>query len=244
MQTQQTLSETNEAEADKPLERAIKEALKSKQVKKPYREYRQFIQDKYDGFAGNLMSITGFITGHGLLAGQVFKPDAFDLRGCKRILDAGCGNGRHIKYILRWGDPDAFITAFDLSHRMLIRSHRRLKSDRIRYLTADLTRLPYPDASFDAIVCGWVLEHIPDPRLALSELSRVLQPGGKLLLMTTEDTVWGAVCSNLWHCRTYNRTELRQVCEETGLVWHRPLYFTKLHRFFKLGGIIMDLRKV
>ena len=39
-------------------------------------------------------------------------------------------------------------------------------------------------------------------------------PGGKLLLMATEDTFTGAVCSRLWHCRTYNRTALRKACAE------------------------------
>jgi ubiquinone/menaquinone biosynthesis C-methylase UbiE len=92
-------------------------------------------------------------------------------------------------------------------------------------------------------VCGWVLEHLPDPLPGLRELTRILQPGGKLLLMTTEDTFAGAMSSNLWHCRTYNRYELRRCCEECGLVWTRPLYFTKLHRFLKLGGIIVELRK-
>jgi len=69
-----------------------------------------------------------------------------------------------------------------------------------------LTRLPYADATFDAAVSGWVLEHLPDPRPGLRELTRVLRPGGKLLLLATEDTLTGAMCSRLWHCRTYNRT--------------------------------------
>ena len=75
-------------------------------------------------------------------------------------------------------------------------------------MAADITRLPYPDAFFDAIVCGWVLEHLPDPRLGLRELARVLQPKAKILLMVTEDTLLGSVCSRMWHCRTYNRHEL------------------------------------
>lgn len=243
MQTQQTLPESPHGNKT-PIKTAIQEALESKQFRqKPFNEYRRFIQNHYDGIAGKLTGLTGLVTGHAVLAGQVLKPTAFDLRGCKRILDAGCGNGRHCKYILRQADPDAFVAAFDLSQRMLKRSHRRLKSNRIHYAAADLTRLPYPDGFFDAIICGWVLEHLPDPRLGLRELARILQPGGKLLLLTTEDTIVGAMCSSLWHCRTYNRHELRGFCEESGLTWHRPLYFTHLHRIFKLGGIIVELRR-
>lgn len=242
METQQTLPEI--AGTKNPITVAIQKAIESKKPRKQsFPEYRSFVQHHYDGLAGNLTSLSGLFTGHSLLAGQVLKPEAFDLRGCKRILDAGCGNGRHCKYILRRADGDAHISAFDLSQRMLKRAHRRLKSNRVHYLAADLTRLPYADAFFDAVVCGWVLEHLPDPRPGLQEMARILQPGGKLLLMTTEDTFAGSMSSNLWHCRTYSRYELRRCCEECGLVWHRPLYFSNLHRFFKLGGIIVELRR-
>jgi hypothetical protein len=60
--------------------------------------------------------------------------------------------------------------------------------------------------------------------------------------MVTEDNLLGSMCSRMWHCRTYNRHELSQVCKECGLGWQRPLYFTHLHRIFKLGGIVIELR--
>ena len=108
----------------------------------------------------------------------------------------------------------------------------------------DVPRLPYPDAFFDAIVCGWVLEHLPDPRLGLRELARVLKPKtGKMLLMVTEDTLTGSVCSRMWHCRTYNRYELTRNCAECGLTWERPLWFSRLHKLFRLGGIIVELHR-
>src|SRR5947209_8289242 len=85
---------------------------------------------------------------------------------------------------------------------------------------------------------------LPDPRPGLRELHRVLAPGGRLLLLATEDTLTGAMCSRLWHCRTYNRGELRRVCEnEVGLRWHRELWFSGLHKMLRLGGIIVELRK-
>jgi ubiquinone/menaquinone biosynthesis C-methylase UbiE len=104
-----------------------------------------------------------------------------------------------------------------------------------------LTRLPYADDSFDGIICGWVLEHLPDPRPGLKELARVLRPSGKVLLLTTEDTLNGAVCSRMWHCRTYNRGELRKMCNECGLHWQRELWFSPVHAWFRLGGIIVQV---
>jgi ubiquinone/menaquinone biosynthesis C-methylase UbiE len=206
-------------------------------------DYRGFIQRHYDGIAGKLTAVTGFITGHEALAGRLISPRAFDVRGCKKILDAGCGNGRYTSYLLRQADPDAQITAFDISHNMLLRAGRRLQGDRATRAAADLTRLPYAPSIFDAVVCGWVLEHLPDPRPGLLELARVLRPGGKLLLMVTEDSWPGAMCAKLWHCRTHNREELKQVCRRCGLEWERPFWFSRLHRLLGLGGIIGELRR-
>src|ERR1700682_3478809 len=95
--------------------RGLKEAIQSKKMtRQPFREYRKFIQGHYDGIAGKLTRFTGLVTGHEALAGRLIRPSGFDVRGCKRILDAGCGNGRYSRFLLRWADADAHITGFDL----------------------------------------------------------------------------------------------------------------------------------
>jgi SAM-dependent methyltransferase len=222
----------------------IVDALESKHVRRrTFSEYRNFIRNYYDGVPGALTAFTGWVTGHETLAGRLIRASHFDVRGCKRTLDAACGNGRYSRFLLQQADRDAQITAFDLSVRMLRRARRRLNSPRVSHVVADLTRLPYPDACFDAIVCGWVLEHLPDPRPGPQSLARVLRPGGKLLLLATEDTVNGALSSKLWHCRTYNRSELLGMCDEAGLHLIRELWFSRLHRLLKLGGIIIELRR-
>jgi SAM-dependent methyltransferase len=204
---------------------------------------RRRLQKAYNGLPGALTAVTGILTGHAALAGRLIRPKAFDVRGRKRILDAACGNGRYSRFLLRHADPDAKLTAFDLSPKMLARARTSLKSPRVTYAVADLTRLPYADGAFDAVVCGWVLEHLADPRPGLRELARVLAPNGQLLLLSTEDTVLGNVCSRLWQCRTYNRGRLRQACAECGLVWGREMWFSGLHRLLRLGGIVVELRR-
>jgi SAM-dependent methyltransferase len=218
-------------------------AVAQEPQRRSFLDYRRFIQGHYDGLPGALTAVTGFVTGHEALAGRLIRPAAFDVRGCQRILDAGCGNGRYARFLLRHADAGVMITGFDLSHQMLLRARRRLGSDRVSHVAADLTRLPYADAVFDAAVSGWVLEHLPDPRPGLRELARVLRPGGKLLLLTTEDTFTGALCGRLWHCRTYNRAELRQAAQECGLRWERELWFSRPHSWLRLGGIIVELKK-
>jgi SAM-dependent methyltransferase len=228
-----------------PGRRGLSAALESAEPRRrSFAEYRRFIKEHYDGLPGALTAVTGFVTGHEALAGRLISPKGFDVRGCKRILDAACGNGRYSKFLLKQADRDAVLTSFDLSPKMLLRARARVRSPRVTHAVADLTKLPYGDAAFDAVVCGWVIEHLPDPRPGLGELHRILAPGGKLLLLATEDTLTGAMCSRLWHCRTYNRAELKRICEgEIGLRWHRELWFSGIHKMLRLGGIIVELRK-
>jgi len=225
--------------------RTLLGALESKDpARRPLAEYREFVRDHYDGLPGALTAITGVLTGHEALAGKLISPSGFDVCGCKSILDAGCGNGRYTHFLLREADSNARITGFDYSQQMLRRARTRLNDLRATHVAADLARLPYADASFDAAVCGWVLEHLPDPRPGLRELARVLKPAGKLLLMATEDTLTGALCSRLWHCRTYNRENLKTACQSCGLEWRRDLWFSKIHSKLRLGGIISEFRRV
>jgi SAM-dependent methyltransferase len=228
-----------------PSRKGLRSALESKAPhRRGFDDYRRFVCKHYDGFPGKLTALTGVVTGHAALAGRLFSSAGFDVRGCKRILDAACGNGRYTRFILRHADKDAMVTAFDYSQGMLRRARNSLKGGRATHVAADITRLPYADASFDGVICGWVLEHLPDPQPGLKELARVLKPGGKLLLLTTEDTLLGSVCSRLWHCRTYNRSSLKKVCEEVGLRWARELWFSRLHAFIRLGGIVAELRRL
>src|SRR5438874_9148825 len=109
-------------------------AIESKQQRKRSpADYKHFVRDHYDGPAGALTAVTGLMTGHEALAGRLIRPGGFDVRGCKRILDAACGNGRYSKFLLRHADPDAVLTAFDLSPKMLLRSQARLKNPRVTH---------------------------------------------------------------------------------------------------------------
>jgi len=70
-----------------------------------------------------------------------------------------------------------------------------------------------------------------------------MKPGGKLLLLTSESNLPGAVCSRFYHCRTYRRDELRAACHECGLVWHKEHWWSGFHKLFRLGGIVAELRQ-
>lgn len=205
-------------------------------------QYRRHIKLLYDGPAGAMLVLGSVMSLHEPLVGRIFRRK-FDVSGCRRILDVGSGAGQILGHLLRRANNQALLVAFDLSHGMLRRARARLDSHRPNYVVGDLTQLPFADNSFDCITCGWVLEHLPDPRPGLAELARVLEPDGRLLLLATEDTLPGMFVSRTWKCRTYSRPELRAACEESGLPWHSQLWFTPIHRFFKMGGILVEARK-
>src|SRR5438552_10233764 len=136
--------------SDTPTRKGLGAALESKEPRRrAFADYRRFVQNHYDGLPGALTRFTGLVTGHEALAGKLIRPAGFDVRGCKRILDAGCGNGRYSRFLLRHADADARIAGFDLSQNMLRRARDRVKSDRASFASADLTRLPFADQSFD-----------------------------------------------------------------------------------------------
>lgn len=180
---------------------------------------------------------------HEPLVGHMLRQRKFDVSGRRSILDVGSGAGQILRHLIKITDSDTQLTAFDLSAQMLRRARQRLKSPRPGYVAGDLSRMPFADNSFDCITCGWVIEHLPDPRPGLAELGRVLRPGGSVLILATEDTLTGALVSRTWKCRTYNRSELEEACHESGLPWKEQLWFTRVHRFFRMGGILVEATK-
>jgi ubiquinone/menaquinone biosynthesis C-methylase UbiE len=209
-----------------------------------YDEYRAKVKNVYGGPKGAMLATCSMLSLHIPLGERLFRTRRFDLRGMKSILDVGSGAGQIAKHLLKYSDPGARVTCMDLSRQMLRRARNRLKSSVPLFVAADLSSLPFADESFDGITCGYVLEHLPDPRMGLAELARVLQRGGRMFLLTTEDNFSGAWTSRIWCCRTYNRQELMKLCESLQLCWKNELWFTRVHRAIRAGGICVEIEKV
>ena len=207
------------------------------------RQYRRTVRHLYDGPAGAMLKVGSKICLHEPLVGRMLRSGQFDVSRFRSILDVGSGAGQILGHLVNVVDPETRLVASDLSPNMLKRARQRVKSDRPVYVAADMTRLPFADDSFECVTCGWVIEHLLDPRPGLKELCRVLKPGGSLLLLATEDTYPGALVSRTWKCRTYNRDELCEACREAGLPWEKELWFTPVHRLFRMGGILVEARK-
>ena len=98
-----------------------------------------------------------------------------------RVLEVGCGTGGLLASAIGAGRR---IVGVDIALRWLVLARRRL-ADRGMFATligAGADRLPWPDATFDALVADSLLEHLDDPAAALREWRRVVRPGGRLHL--------------------------------------------------------------
>lgn len=101
-----------------------------------------------------------------------------DLEG-KVIMDAGCGSGYSTELILNTFNPSKII-AFDyMTEQINLAAKRKLN---INFTVGDITKIDYPNESCDAVFVFGVIHHIPIWKQALSELVRVLKPGGVLLI--------------------------------------------------------------
>ncbi len=112
--------------------------------------------------------------------------EQLSLRDGMRVLDLGCGTGRHLHAL--YFAADMLCIGVDLSLADLCKTRDGfdglpdLSGDRGQMYglsVGDALSLPFADHSFDRILCSEVLEHIPDFETALNEINRILTPGGK-----------------------------------------------------------------
>jgi ubiquinone/menaquinone biosynthesis C-methylase UbiE len=118
----------------------------------------------------------------------------------KKVLDVGSGPGFLTSDIANAVGPAGWVCGIDISDLMLdISRHYCAHQPWAEFRKAEATELPFPEQSFDVAIAIQVLEYVTDIHTALSELYRVLQPGGQVVIM---DTDWDSL---VWFSATPER---------------------------------------
>jgi SAM-dependent methyltransferase len=149
-----------------------------------------------------------------------------------RVLDVGCGAGRHSFEAYRRG---ADVTAFDMNKEDLedveamfaamADEHQVPAGAEARTVHGDACAMPFEDGSFDRVIAAEVLEHIPDDEVAMREIARVVSPDG-LVAVTVPRFGPELVCWGLstqyhsnegGHVRIYRRSQLVERLRRAGL---------------------------
>ena len=101
------------------------------------------------------------------------------LSGCEKIIEAGCGTGR---FTLKLAQAGHEVSAFDVSGQMLSEAREKVEGggagDRVSFALGDIEHINAADNAFDGAFTNAVIRHFPDPQKSISELARVVRPGG------------------------------------------------------------------
>jgi SAM-dependent methyltransferase len=135
-----------------------------------------------------------------------------------RILDVGCGTGANLLMLSEYGDAEGV----DISEAALAFCRER-GLEKVKLGTGE--KLPYDDGTFDLVTAFDVVEHMDDDLAGLSEMRRVLRPGGRVLLFVPAFMfLWGLQDDVSNHRRRYRLPELRKVLEQAGFEVERASY--------------------
>lgn len=166
------------------------------------------------------------------------------LKDGQRVLDLGCGTGRHVHAVYYGAQCE--IVGLDLGFDDLVTARKGFEeapdldpeSRRAFLLTqGDALRLPFEDAAFDKVICSEVLEHIPDYKAAIAEIDRILKPNATAAISVPR--YWPEwVCWQLsddyhnepgGHVRIFREKELAGAFEERGFTRFAKHYAHGLH---------------
>lgn len=150
----------------------------------------------------------------------------------KNILDVGCASGWFLSQIAQ-RFPKAKCIGIDVYKNAIQYGKKRYPS--LKFMVADAHSLPFPDDSFDVIVCTEVLEHVLKPEQVISEIKRVLRPNGIAIVeMDSGNFLFRAV----WYWWTHLKKG----------VWrnsHIHSFSTKkLEKMLRKGGVIIAKKRV
>lgn len=161
-------------------------------------------------------------------------------RNFKHALDLGCGVGSNFEILNKYSNR---VSGIDFSQKAInycaTKPYSFLKK-------MDATRMSFKSESFDLIICSDVLEHLDDKK-AISEISRVLRPGGLLLFsVPAHDYLWGPTDIISKHVKRYEKRDFSPLLEQFRIrrlsYWNSLMFLPNL-AFIALSKLLKNSRE-
>jgi ubiquinone/menaquinone biosynthesis C-methylase UbiE len=185
------------------------------------------------------------------------EPDLLGINDGDITLDAGCGDGRHSWEV--YNRNHSAVVAFDIDtvcvkkNKYMLDSLKEQKGVKGDYhlLVANVTKLPFKDGSFGKVICSEVLEHIPEDKMALDELIRVLRKDGAIGISVPHHFA-ESICWKLsreyygfpgGHIRNYKTRQLLDLAETAGLSIYSIRRKHALHSFYWIMRCVFGIKK-
>jgi len=145
----------------------------------------------------------------------------FNLKSGQRVLDVGTGTGLLIPFLVKAVGPTGHVTAVDYAEKMVeICKTKYAGISNVSISVKRVENLDFPSKSFDAVTCFGLFPHLEKKEVALTQLNRVLKPGGKLIiahaLSSSEIKAHHSTASAVVHDALPDRKEMKRFLKQLG----------------------------
>ena len=123
----------------------------------------------------------------------------------KRVLDAACGEGYGSRLMKDWGASE--VIGIDISEEGIEKAKKLFSEDNLHFLVHAVEMLPFSNDSFDLVISLETIEHLDKPEAFLKEITRVLKPGGTVIMSCPNDAYYARMDENYinpYHKKRYS----------------------------------------
>jgi len=162
------------------------------------------------------------------------------------ILDVGCGNGWVSKKLIPLGKK---VISMDISTVNPINAIKEIQHKNHAGLIADVYNLPLKENSIDCIIASEILEHVPDPKIFIFSLIKLLKQNGKLIITTPyNEIIEYFLCVHCnqptpkyAHLHSFNEDNIGHFIPQTGITWAKNIFMNKYLSLTRLNFVLKFL---
>lgn len=152
-----------------------------------------------------------------------------EIKESDKVIEVGCEAGYLLKQLLVAKE----IVGLDIAENALGDAKKSIQSDKVKFICADASDIPFRDSYFDKVICSQTLEHLSNPEKVIAEMFRIVKPGGAVIVSVPNERVliilkkffvkiglFNLLFPNLeprgssWHIRVFSKREICQLLKK------------------------------